>query len=80
MKKIGKVGSEKVIEVKTRSEITDESLIKRLEKRLGNDYEVRLIVDPEVKGGIYIKDLAKNKEFDATVRKQLNLLREEIIK
>ncbi len=80
MKKIGKIGSEKIIEVKTAREITDENILKRIEKRLGQETEVRLIVDESLRGGIYIKDLYQNKQFDGTVKKQLNLLREEIIK
>ncbi len=80
MKKIGKIGSEKIVEVRTAHELEDKNILKRIEKRLGQESEVRLIVDEEMKGGIYIKDLYQNKQLDGSVGRQLELLREEIIK
>ena len=80
MKKVGKIGSKQIIEVRTAKEITDEAIIKRLEKRLGQRSEVRLIIDSTIQGGIYIKDLLQNKHLDGSIRTQLQTLREKIIK
>ncbi|MCA9386616.1 F0F1 ATP synthase subunit delta [Candidatus Dojkabacteria bacterium] len=79
MKKIGKIGSNKIIEVRTAHEINDESLLKRIEKRLGNEYEVRMILDPSIKGGIIVKDIPQNKLFDASVSDQLKQLKQQIL-
>lgn len=79
MKKLGKIGSDKIIEVKLAHEISDENLLKRIEKRLGQEYEVRLIIDPKIKGGIIIKDIPQNKLFDGSVAEQLRQLRQQIV-
>lgn len=80
MKIIGKQGSEKIIDVYTAHEIIDPTIIARLEKRLGQQSEVRLIIDRKIKGGLKIKDHAQNKLFDGSVQTQLNQLREKIVK
>jgi F0F1-type ATP synthase delta subunit len=77
---IGKKGSKKKIDVITAHRIPDPSFLEKIEKRLGNESEVRLYTDEKIRGGIHIKDHAQNKQFDGSIASQLEKLHKTISK
>ncbi|GAB4284127.1 MAG: hypothetical protein Kow0081_1130 [Candidatus Dojkabacteria bacterium] len=79
-KVIGKKGAPKVVEVYFARKIEDQAILSRIEKRLGNESEVRLFIDKDLIGGFKIIDKFSNKVFDASVKSQLEKLKQSITK